>query len=384
MAATIVIKVEDVNTQLATYNRIQLVRAATVGGAYALVTTITIVQDDYFYSYDDSTGGPTFWYKYRFYHATTLTASSYSNPFQPEQVTRKKIRQDSIDGHEMGMVLLAKAGSTASSLLTDDYRVKSTAYRTDRGKGGWIRMTSGTYAGEIVRVTGTTPSTGAFALSPSLTGAPSAGDEFEWHWSLDPASWDRCINKGLARYYYIDRIPIVGVDGQDEHDLTAMLPWLKQKDWVTGVWRYPSWDYNSSSADLADGVEVPFAGGGQWWNVKSDGHAITLQASPAISAQETVFLEAVRPMGPLHTDDSVAPRKCALELASCLAYDEALDMLMKPGSGPEKDRTLWEKERLRHATQELQHLLRKYTDKPRVSPPQTMAPPSSVQPFTAR
>src|SRR5436190_10362761 len=114
MSVTVVIKVEDVTTQLVTYDKIQLVRAASATGIYALITTLTLVDGTYYYTYDDPTSNPELWYRYRLYNSVSFAAGSWSNPFQPEVATLREIRQRSIKTFRAGRTFTASGGTTAT------------------------------------------------------------------------------------------------------------------------------------------------------------------------------------------------------------------------------------------------------------------------------
>jgi hypothetical protein len=379
MSTEVVVQVEDVAALLAaTYAEITLHSAASVAGSYSEVDTADLVAGTFFYTIDDPNGDLNTWYKYRFTGASgAAPIGEFSNPFQLDGVTRKRIRQHTIEDYEAGMVLAATSGGSTTSIPTTDSRFKSSAFNTDRGKGGWLHFTTGLNAGESRKVTASDPGAGTFTVNPAFSNAPTSGDEFEWHWLARPDQADAAINRAMPRYWFLERVPIVGVAGQKEYSL-SFLPWLRNREDVFGLWHYP---YSADEGGLQD---EPWPGLGRWFRVRHDTDALTLMITPAVDETKTLYLEAARQMDALHTDASVARRNCDLRLISALTYDEVLAALTRPGTGASADRETWRAERIRHATQELRQLLRENRVNPRPMPPQTEEPPVVPQTYKAR
>ncbi|KKM07183.1 hypothetical protein LCGC14_1736460, partial [marine sediment metagenome] len=252
-------------------------------------------------------------------------------------------------------------------------RVKTDLFRNDRGKGTWLLPTTGSNAGVPRIIKTTTPSTGQFVVLPSWSAVIALGDEVEWHWLADPTEWNNALNRGLARYWYVERVPLVGVANQEEYSL-AVLPFLRDKEQVHDVRWYPT-----SGLD----VDESFGVDGRWWRIREDVGVLTLQIHPAIATTQTLYLECTRPMPPLYTDASTAPPNCAEELVAALCYDEVLAYLSAPGRGASDARDVWHKARLLHAP-ELHRLLVKHRPKPRQGQPQTPWPTVVPQPWSAR
>lgn len=372
MAVTITIKDENDEVDILTYTSIQLESAATVSGVYTLVATLLLVSGQTYYSFLDSAGSINTWYRYRYHNATGPVDSAYSNSFQPEGSTLLKIRQYAIQKYGAGNVYLATAGCTPSTVLTLDPDIDSTLYRSKRGRGTTIYGATGALAGQQRLVTDSNPSIGSISVSPVFSTQFADQDQFEWHWLVPATVWNSSINRGLRRYWYLDRVPIPGLN-LPEIPLTY-LPWLTRKNQVSGLW----W-YSQSTV-----VEEPYLGAGRWWNLRQDVDSLVLMTAPNILTTETVYLEAVRQCSQLATDASVAPSVTNLELIAALAWDEVLAFLTRPGNGSLTDRDAWAKERNTHATQELQNYLRLETPRPRVSLPIWDTPVTVPQPYRAR
>lgn len=371
MAVTVDIVVEDIDTIIVSYNRIQLYRAATADGAYTLLTTITLVADDIFYEYSDTTGSLASWYRYRFYNSVSTASSDYSNPFQPDGVTRLKMRQTAIGVYKCGLVGAVLTGSTTTVIKTSDYNISSTGWATGRGIGGWLKITSGAIAGETRNIVGLDPATGFITVSPAFSNAPAAADQFEWHWLANPSDWDIAVNQAMQRYYYLDRIPLVG-DGVNSRSL-AELGWLTNRNQIVGLWYYPTTDYQ----------EVPWGSNGNWWSARQENGRVTLLFDPAPDTSTTIYLEATRPMSKLYTDDSVLPSDANVDLAAALVYDEVLSILCQPTGGAARDVTAWKLARADHQ-KNIKMLRTQHGPHPRWQQPQLLRRSVVAQPWRAR
>lgn len=374
MGANVYITVEDITTQLLTYESIRLYRSGTLGGTYSLVTTIPLVAGTYHYSYEDSAGSPNAWYKYTLYNSVGPVESGYSNIFRPQGTTRLRIRQRALADYRAGLVMSAVSGCTTEKWKTADHRVASELFRAGRHVGAWVVPTVGSadLVGAARHVlTNPTPSSGELAVE-AWGATPQAGDEAELHWLASPDEWNDAINRAMDRSWFLDTVPIVGVKDENEYSL-AHLSWLRSRYNLHGVWYYPT----------GSSIQQPWAGDGRWYSVRDDRGIFTLTIHPSIDSSTTLYLECSRPMPPLYTDDAQPPPVCSEELAAALAYDEILSTLASPGSGSGQDRRAWVAARKRHAAS-LNKMLRDNRPRPRPVPPQPSTPPVAPDPFSAR
>ena len=376
MAVNLRFTVEDVDTQLLTYTHINVYRASTLGGTYTSIGMVALVAATYHYSYSDTTGDLNKWYKFCYWVAGP-TESAKSDPFRVSGVTRLRARQAALAAYGGGLVFAAAAGGDANTIKTDDYRVKASQFRTDRGKGTWLLVTTGTYAGSACLVKSTSPTAGSFDIEVDLGGALTAGDEVEWHWLADPTIWAGAINRGLARYWYVDRVPLPGVALQDEYSLASM-PWIIDNGQICDVRYYPS-----RTAGVDSGQDASWAGAGRWWRPRKDGEIVTLQISPRIDSTILLWLETVRPMPALYTDEAALPNVASEALCAALAYDEVLAYLSRYKSGTSEERSTFKGARKTFAP-ELHRLLVDNRPKPRRGPPQLPWVPSFPEQFKAR
>ena len=104
--------------------------------------------------------------------------------------------------------------------------------------------------------------------------------------------------------------------------------------------------------------------------MRQDQGYLTLMTNPALTTADTVYLEALRPMPEVFTDDSVLPPDCNIDLAAALAYDEVLAQLVRPGAtGSTQEGSTWAKARRDHQMR-LAALRKKHGPHPRWQEPQ--------------
>lgn len=377
MAVTVYIFVEDIDTVIATYSKIELERATSVGGSYSEVTELTLVADDFTYSYLDSSGTVNSWYRFRYSNAGETTRSDYSNPFRPDGLTRLKVRQHYMDIYRAGRVFTTDADGSTTSVSTDDAEIKTSLFAAGRGKGTWLRPNGGSDIGVVRRITDSSPSAGTFTVNPAYS-AEVDSVEVEWHWLADPKVVDDCFNRACRRYWYLERVPITGVADQEEYDL-ATIPWLKSPKQVTGLWYYP---YESSNT--VEGVDIPFASNGRWFRIREDRGGLTLTINTSVPATQTLWLEALRQVQEVYTDASVLPAIVNIDLMAALLYDEVLAWLTRPGFGNSEDRRAWAQERQQHADTTLRRLFKEWMPKPKMALSPFNNPTASPTPYRAR
>lgn len=372
------ITVEDIETKLLTYSKIELERSTSPATGYAEIAEIALLVEQFYYSYPDDSGTPNHYYRYRFSNAGESARTNYSNPFRPEGITRLKVRQEVLNSFRMGMIFTASGGDT-NTITTNNYRIKSSAFRAGRGKGSWVLPTTGNGIGQPAAIKSTSdPSTGTIEVENSWPAVIVDGDEIEWHRVVEPDILNECINLGLKRYWYVDRVPVNGIANANEYSLSAF-PWIIDKKQVAFPWYYP----DAQGLGAMTGVEAPWGGNGSWWNIRQDEGDIKLLIHPTIPVTQTIWLEAVRRVAPLHTDDSVLPNKVELELVKALAWDEVLAYLCRPGVGAGEDLKAWKRERIEHSL-ELKRLLQIFRPRPRVGIPNSTYPDTFRQPVRAR
>jgi len=76
------IKVEDVDLILTEYDVVRVYRATSETGSYSVIDTVTLLPAIEEYTYLDTTGTSTNWYKLSYYNTSSAQESSLSGPFR--------------------------------------------------------------------------------------------------------------------------------------------------------------------------------------------------------------------------------------------------------------------------------------------------------------
>lgn len=373
MSVTVYLIVEDIADKIATYSKIELESSTSPGSGFSEVTEITLVAGTEYYSYEDTGGTVSTYYRYRFSSADDLTKSSYSNVFLPAGLTRKLLRQDVLKAYRVGRVFSASGGDT-TSVITNDPFIKFSEFNANRGQNHILLCTSGDNDGEWRRVSASDLPNGDYTVNPAYSNAVASGVVVEQHWLTDPDTFNELINRALKRYWYIDRVPIDPVADTKVYSL-ASIGWLRRENQLTGLWYVP---------DSSTTIRQPWAQGGQWWNYSTDQFGIEIQVEPAPSTSATLYLEAFHQGEPLYNDDDQLPAGMDMELAAALVYDELMAHMLRPGQvGNAIDTLAWRQARQEHQS-ELRQLFRRDRNKIRFALPIFPQPPVVPQPYQAR
>lgn len=357
MANTIHIQVEDIEDKLLLWDRVEVERAQTITGTYINIGNITLVAGQYVYQLVDLSGQQSNFYRYRF-SLSGSNPTEYSDPFRMPGITRKDIRQHVLKIYRAGMVFLAASGDV-NTVQTNDYRVKSSAYRAGRGMGQWLLPVTGDNAGLAGMIKAdSTPLTGTFNVESDWPQAISADDEIEWHYLVEPDVVNDLINEAMKRYWYLDTIAIE-TTGQNEYDLADYAPWIKTRQQIHSLWYYPS----SQTAER-EGIPLAWGSNGTWWNIRQDAHSFKLIISPA-NADTTIWLETSRQLPELLEDEASVPEVANLDLIAAFVWDEMLSFLSRPMHGTAEDTKAWDKQRVLHAQGKLMRLITENAPRPR-------------------
>jgi hypothetical protein len=92
-------------------------------------------------------------------------------------------------------------GTSATSYLSDTVRFSSNAHSSTMYEDCWVRLTSGTLAGEISKVDYLDQTNGRLYVTPVWTGTPAASVTYEIiRHGIEPDDLDRARDEGLTRY----------------------------------------------------------------------------------------------------------------------------------------------------------------------------------------
>ena len=243
MANTISISVPDIATKIATYvvttGVIRVHRATSKNGSYSSLTTIALVTDQTYYEYDDTSGGASHWYKYRFENAAATTVSEWSLPFpgrSPITRTRQQVRQEV--AKEMGMYESGTLTTVTSSASAADSSKISTLLSTDAYRAHWIKNTSGATDGQTRRVGAFTVATRAFAITPVFSASPTADSTYELYRDCHPDDIDDAINDALEVLTYREEFRF---SAEQHKTIYAMPYWLASPQDILSMEQLYSW-----------------------------------------------------------------------------------------------------------------------------------------------
>lgn len=131
--------------------------------------------------------------------------------------TRSALRQ------ELGLAIGACKAGTATgngagggTTIVDTTRFTDSYANAQLYDGRYALLTSGTYSGQVRRISSYAGSTGTITVADAYGGQVASGVTFEIH-SYDPALLDAAINRALPRlFYWTDFYPTLVTDGDME------------------------------------------------------------------------------------------------------------------------------------------------------------------------
>lgn len=311
------------------YTHIRVYSAASEAGSYSLHESLELVAGTFHYTSNDPDGLATDWVRFAYYGAVPGESDlSEAVPVGPPVSTRKLIRQ--MAGERLNLCtvheVLASPSPTTTAFAAQEL---IDADNDDEIYARYqVRFTSGGNSGVRRRVrnvanSGYTPATGVLIVNPALSGAPTAGDEFElWHpkGNQDVTDlMDQAINRAAYRVMWEDTHYFVTQTDVEEYRMPGIMldRMIKSIEWAAGtfgtrpVWRpveHPSFRRESGSLVL---------------NIAASG-----LIPPPFSNNTVIKVEYVR-HGDLLQSDSDS-WDVPLEWASAEAAMEFLDVLGTP------------------------------------------------------
>lgn len=120
MANTLTIVVENLNEVTLVFNKIKVYRSNTIDGIYNEITSSgtrpTINIQDTLYTYTDTTGLSTHYYKTSFFHDVSITESELSDPILASNVELDQL----LENMQIELILSKDIKSIDASSLTED------------------------------------------------------------------------------------------------------------------------------------------------------------------------------------------------------------------------------------------------------------------------
>lgn len=300
MAIDLVIPVSDVDSIIGTasnqYDSIRLYRASTRGGTYSLLTTITLVAGDTVYTYTDTTGATSSWYKVSFYNSATLgeTSLAESEPFPATRAlfTLKEIRQKII--HNLGGEYFDITSLTTTTVTVS--LLKDTARDTDWFKGWHMYRPAAVSSVDYDRrVSAYDETTGVLTHGGTNYSDTTATSEYVElvPVDIDLVTFNEKIGDGLQRCRYLYRYEFGTTSGQ----LQYVLPnFVEGEEYVAEKWlRF---------GDTADQYRWEiFDTRGRWSKIRGSNYQCMMDIQPARSDNEVIALEVWRPGEVLEGED---------------------------------------------------------------------------------
>jgi hypothetical protein len=293
---------EIIGTAVNRFDNIKLYSAATRGGTYALVTTIALVAGDTLYTYTDTAGVSSTWYKVTFFNSVTSneTELTETEPFPAtrDRLTRKELRQKLVRN------LAGKVFATAPSSVTSQTVVLAELIDTAADSEyyeGWhlYRPDSTSTLDADRRISVYTPASGTLTHGGSpYTDITATSEQTEIvPLDLDYVTLLGLINDGLEDTRWLYRLELSMVSGQNQYVLPNM---VEGEEYVKQIWRRHGGTANSY-------IWKPVGMNGGWARVRGSNFRCTLDVDPSLGDNEVLALEVWRPGEGLDSETDFSP-----------------------------------------------------------------------------
>lgn len=335
MAVTVRIHVEDVNTQMDTYESIKLYRGTTAAGtttSSTLVSTTTLVEDQEDYSVTDSSGTAESWYGYTLYHSTGPVQSAISRRFRTTETSLHSLRIEAARRANAGYSSTCSGNGTTTTLV--DAALQDSGVDTNFMQGAYLFRPDAAAAGDYLRRIASY-SAGTFTVDREYTNATESAEIYQV-FSLAPPidhpslsySWLRAVNDGLRECRWIDALNLGDGQtyGKTDFSLAPHLGYINPHRDIRKLFvRHYVDETNSVYEDTDWNMNGRF-----WTRIQNAGDFhVRLYPSPLTS--ETVWIEVRRSGESLFHDDDVT--NCPLEQAAYAGAWKMLQHLVDNGKG---------------------------------------------------
>ena len=297
MAIDIVLPLSEVNSIIGTasnkFDSMRLYRASSRGGTYPLVTTITLVADDTRYTYTDTSGLTSSWYRVTLYNSVLATETDVNEaepfPAARDLTTRKELRQKVIRnfGGEVytPTVFAAQAvtiPAAADSANDSDYFA------------GWHMFRPGAASSADYDRRITTEAAGVFTHGGAAYSDTTVGSEEVELCNLDiPLTvLNQKIGDGLLNTRWLYRYEFGAESGTKQYSLPNF---VEGEEYVVDGWLRSGTTAHRYTWDKLEGM-------GRWWRVHGSNFQCTLSLSPAQGENAVIALDVWRPGEPLDSE----------------------------------------------------------------------------------
>ncbi len=347
-APLITIAVGEIDDAYADYTSIRLYRATTIGGSYSVITTLTLVDGQTAYTYEDTSGtaGGTDWYKWSFYHTGTTAESASSEPFPPglaPMLTRQELRRRS--AFELLCYLLpgttyswpgasgTSTGAGSTTTLVDSAYVNSLT-PTLAYTGAFVLLNGGSASGQERQVASFDKVTGTFTLTPAYSASTGNGTTWDGYRYLGSSAWNECIEQARKHVWVPFFYPIGGISQQTTYQLPY---WIERDDQVLGF-----------SQQLGDTIDQHRYASTSSFRIRQDGSGGTVLDVPnGLAANSLYRLEGVRNPPPYTADTGASGGIWPLSeqqrrLWTLWTVVEACQRIAQTHSSTAEDRSTWQ------------------------------------------
>lgn len=209
--------VEDIDTQIATYDQVRLWRGTSPTGSFTTqAATATLVAGQKLYTLSDSGGDVNSVYVVDFHHSTLGNTSTQSAPFYPDGVSLLRLRLEAARKSGAGFDSTCSALGTTTTLV--DAALLDNGVDADYGSGLWLYRpfaSLGTDRLRRVALSGFDTTTGTFTVTRAYSNAPAATEVYHAFMFYPPIrsagaamSWDDIIRDALRDTWYVDQLDI--------------------------------------------------------------------------------------------------------------------------------------------------------------------------------
>lgn len=270
---------------------------ATNIGSFQLLAQVPYVAHQLNYTYVDTTGAVSDWYRSARYGPGGV--GTFSPPWPvviPPTTTAPPARRSLRNMRRMlgrrlqGSVHVVTTTADGTLAGTSLISLSGLANQMDpnRFRQWWIMPTDGVSAGQVRHVgeQGLNPSSGELSIQPAFTTQIVRGTQVELHRLLPPTEMDgfiglkECLNLALAECWALDRLQLTGLDNTVTYDLQF------------GDWMDPQAVNEFYGPSQGRGwLDAPWGG----WDSRRDGSSILLDTAPGFGAADTMSVQLTRP-----------------------------------------------------------------------------------------
>jgi hypothetical protein len=280
---------------MGTYLGIQLERAHTQSGTFSLVVQLPYVLNQTVYTYVDSSGVVTDWYRTARYTGSGLGPYSAAWPVQSQQGTGFSLtqyRHRLADAAGFNIITQATSDATAGNqLFVAEFQ--STELEPSFLGNTWEYQPSGPNAGEVRRVVygGLQNGQGLVSVERAHTNLTLSGTQVEFYGKLPPVRHEGrlglndIVNKVLAECWTIQRLSIPAVQNQRVYPVGTIAPWLMAEDQVVEVFFRPA----NSDPNADDQLMIN-------WRWMSGGDNPGIEIAQTLNTGDTLLVQCYVPM----------------------------------------------------------------------------------------